>query len=77
MTFTAGITGTLNYYLNCADMMGGGGVSLNLEVAGSSIATSPGTYSVSGTWAVSAGDSVVLTFNGSSMAYSNFDLWMS
>jgi hypothetical protein len=76
--FSAGITGTLNYYISGYDMMGGTGVSLELAVNSALVAnTNSTTTYASGTTAVSAGQPVVLTFTGSSMSYSSFQIWMS
>ena len=76
--FSAGITGTLNYYISAYDMMGGTGVSIELTVNSSTVAnTNSSTTYASGTTAVSAGQTVVLTFTGSAMSYSSFQLWMS
>jgi hypothetical protein len=59
-------------------MMGGSGVYISLAVNGATVAsTSSGPTYTSGTTAVTAGQPVVLTFVGSSMSYSSFQIWMS
>jgi hypothetical protein len=77
MVFTAGITGTLNYNISGYDMMGGSGVYMSIMVDGSTIATSSSSSPESGTTAITSGQSVTLVFVGSSMAYSNFSIYMS
>jgi hypothetical protein len=59
-------------------MMGGAGVSMEIAVNGATVAnTNSMTTYVSGTTAITAGQPVVLTFTGSSMSYSSFQIWMS
>jgi hypothetical protein len=77
MVFTAGITGTLNYSISGYDMMGGSGVYMSLKVGSTTISTTSSSSSENGTTAITAGQTVSLTFNGSSMAYSSFSLYMS
>ena len=78
MTFTAGITGNLNYILYCYDTTGLGGVNnIGMNVNGSSIAsTTSGSYA-SGTTAVTLGQGIVFTFTGTFMSVSSFEIWMS
>ena len=78
LVFTAGITGTLNFYISAYDMMGYNDVTMSLYVNSALVAQAfSGTTSVSGAVSVAAGQTVALAYVGSSMAYSSFQLWMS
>ena len=77
LTFAASASGVVNFLISGYDMMGGTGVSMSIAVNGTTIATSSSSTPTSGSTAISTGQTVVLTFVGSSMAYSSYDLWLT
>jgi|688.fasta_scaffold00982_24 hypothetical protein len=77
LVFTAGNTGTLNYSMYAYDMMGGSEVSISLKVDTTVIKTATTSMPDTGTTALTAGQTVTVTFVGSSMGYNSFSLWMS
>lgn len=77
MTFTTNVSGVLTYYYNAYDMMGMGGVSGSMSVDGTSLGTVTGSSSNSGTLSVTAGQTIVFTFTGSSMASFQFQMYIT
>lgn len=74
MTFTINANGVLTYYFETSDSEGAGGVSGEMSVDGISIATTAGANNTSGTYDVTAGQSLVFTFTGATVSEFLFEL---
>jgi hypothetical protein len=74
MTFTVNANGILTYYFETLDSEGAGGVSGEMSLDGISIATTAGTNNTSGTYDVTAGQSLVFTFTGATVSEFLFEL---
>ena len=74
MTFTINANGILTYYFETSDSAGAGGVTGEMSVDGVSIATTAGKNNTSGTYDVTAGQSLVFTFTGATVSEFLFKL---
>jgi len=74
MTFTVNVDGVLIYYFETSDDEDAGGVTGEMSVDGISISTTAGTNNTSGTYDITAGQSLVFTFTGATVSDFSFQV---
>jgi hypothetical protein len=77
LTFETVVSGVLTYYYQTYDIMNTGAVTGSMSVAGNSVGSISGTNNNSGTIAVTAGQTIIFAYTGSSMSSFQFQMYIT